>query len=108
MRQKTFSDETLKRFKPYFDKKSGCWVLQLRSESFLHWIETTDLTPCTVNRPDMARVRYNFKAEAEAMIEYLRKLWSETRDKDFPDFDPNAQISSCVDLDEEKKAREGN
>lgn len=97
------SKEILDGIKPYFVEKENAWVIQLQEHRFLHWIESTDWVPVTVGRPEFSMQKYNFKGEAQALCDYLRKLWSEQRD---PDFDPNAKLHWELDVDAEQKARE--
>jgi hypothetical protein len=95
---KTYPKEILDQIKVYFVEKNSCWVIQLGPAQFLHWIESTDHTPCTVNRPEMTMTTYMFKAHADAMVNYLRTLWSEVK----PDgWDPTASIQIQVDTSQE-------
>jgi hypothetical protein len=91
---KTFPKEIRDQFQSYFVEKNSCWVIQLGHSQFLHFIERTDNSPCTVNRPEMTMTTYMFKAHADAMVDYLRTLWSEVK----PDgWDPSASIQIQVD-----------
>lgn len=74
---KTYPKEIRDQFRPYFVEKNACWVIELGPSQFLHWIESTDHSPVTVGRPDMAMNTYMFKAHADYMVDYLRTLWSE-------------------------------
>lgn len=97
-----FPIEILNQFRPYFVESKAAWVIQLSEFQFLHWIESSDLEPCTVNRPDMAMQSWGFKAQADSMVEYLKKLWAEERD---PDFDSMATVKITVNTEEEVEFR---
>jgi hypothetical protein len=72
----SYPKEILDGFKAVENEK-GMWVIQLAEHRYLHWIEATNDKPCTVNRPDMPMIQYNFKEEAEGIIDWLRKRWSQ-------------------------------
>lgn len=119
MKKKTYSQEILRQFRPV-QRKDGRWAILLQDGSddyrspkdfddpgqgrpprYLHWIETTDNKPCTVSDPDMSMQSWHFQAEALAIIDWLRSLWSED-----PNVEPGeGSISVTVDLDDEGKEK---
>jgi len=95
---KTFPKEVRDQFQSYFVEKTACWVLQLSPTQFLHWIESSDNSPVTVGRPEMTMTTYMFKAHADAMIDYLKILWSEEQPEGW---DKHANIAVQVSTSDE-------
>lgn len=102
MKKKTFPPQILNNFRPYFLENQSCWVIQLSGNQFLHWVDSQDLHPCTVDRPEFAMQKYDFKLQAEAMIKYLQILWSEIPHSEW---NSNAPIKVTIDTEQELQFR---
>lgn len=95
------SDEVMSQFKAVLC--NGSWVIELSPGKYLHWIETTNDTPTTVSRADMTMIRYDFKAQADGIIEWLKKRW-----KINGPYQNNQPFKVEVDIDEERKLKTAN
>lgn len=94
--------DVMSQFTPELNSKN-MWVVKLAPNRYLHWIESLDNSPVTSSRPDITMAQYNFVEEAEAVINYLRHLWS----KDITMLDKYKSMSIVVDLDRNKKLKAG-
>lgn len=76
MKKFTVKKEVMDHFKAVqrTDKK---WVIDLAGNGFLHWIEVANDRPVTCSNPDITMQSWNFKEEAEAIIEWLKRRWSQ-------------------------------
>lgn len=72
----TYPQEILSQFRAV-QRDDKRWAIALEPNRFLHWIETTTDKPVTISNPNLTMQSWAFKEEAEGIIDWLRRRWSE-------------------------------
>jgi hypothetical protein len=93
----TYPKEILDQFR-VVQRDDKRWVIALEPNRFLHWIELTTDKPVTISNPNLTRQSWAFKEEAEAIIDWLRRRWSEDSNVNAEMFE---KISVTVKIEDE-------